>query len=192
MRQIALSLLVSITCATSLLLAFSALPTHLGTIAVDAATGDVSMMPGEVQSTCDASGHRVGFMEFRLPNGLGRITRATLFITENRGIILDEWAPAVHDVWWYRGDGLVTLSDLEIAAAPLASFQTDVNEIPQSFQFDVTQIVQRNRSKIIGFRVNTHDSSCAEFNGSRFGVSASQWPFLTVEHGGRQSILLPQ
>ena len=94
------------------------LPSFLGSIQYDAITGDFTNVSGAVESTCDATGHQVAYWKFRVPPSIGRMSSVTLQLNEFRPQVVEERAPVVHELWWYKGEMAVTAADYEGGSRP--------------------------------------------------------------------------
>jgi hypothetical protein len=193
----------------SLILALvAAIPAMAGTAAITIhpkAAGTVTKLPNfnllfvqsdsDIQSTCfDTTGEnlefRRGFMEFRLPVPIHVIVRATLRLTESRGVTTFPFPPDVHELSSYPADLVVDETDYDAPTQEVATFETDVNQDPSlsGLTFDVTDAVRQLRGKAIGFRIKLQidpDAPCVEFQsaGSSFGGLSSLQPSLDLELG---------
>ena len=193
----------------SLILALvAASPAMAGTAAITIypkAAGTVTRFPNfnllfvqsdsDIQSTCfDTTGEnlefRRGFMEFRLPVPNHVVVRATLRLTESRGVTTFPLPPDVHELSAYPADLVVDPADYDAPTLDLATFETDPNDDPSlsNLTFDVTDAVRHLGGRTIGFRIKLQidpDAPCVEFQqaGSGFGGLYNNQPSLELEFG---------
>lgn len=149
----------------------------------------------DIQSTCfDTTGEnlefRRGFMEFRLPVPNHVIVRATLKLTETRGVTTFPFPPDVHELSSYPADLVVDETDYDASTHEVTTFETDMNDDPSlsNLTFDVTDAVRQSRGKTIGFRIKLQidpDAPCAQLQsaGSSFGGLSAGQPTLEIEFG---------
>jgi len=96
---------------------------------------------------------RRGFIEFTIPVFEGQIQQATLILTENRGTTNFPLPPDLHELSFYQADLVVDTSDYNRPTTLLTSFETDVNEPPQIFSFDVTSLINQFQGDNLGLRI---------------------------------------
>jgi hypothetical protein len=175
MKHVARILIVSgcLLLPLSILAGTNWLPAFLGTVQYDALTGDVTQSPGvQPASTCAATSHEVAYWKFLIQPSLGPVSSATLQLNEDRVSVAEPRPPVVHELWWYRADMEATSADYS-GGTLIATFETDLNDPPAAFRFDVTKIVRANKRRPLGFRVNTRTPYCEGENGTRFGDQLS-------------------
>ena len=145
------------------------LPSFFGAIEYDAQANLVMVHDfSQPESRCDATSQRVSFWRFLMAPSQGRISSATLWINETRDAEAEERPPVVHEVWWYKGGMNTSSADYEDGTF-IGTFETDLNDPPGSFTFDVTEIIRANKGRSLGFRVWTREPYCEDGNGTRFG-----------------------
>jgi hypothetical protein len=96
---------------------------------------------------------RRGFFEFAIPQIQGQIFNATLILTENRAHTTFPLPPDIHEITFYNADLVVNIEDYNRPTTFLASFETDANDLPQTFSFDITQVIIEFEGSNLGFRV---------------------------------------
>lgn len=115
------------------------------------------------KTTTSNRNFRRGFVEFAIPEIQDQIVKATLFLSENRAIVLSPTPSDGHELAYYSADLQVTTNDYNRAATLLTTFATDVNLPPDTFSFDLTSVLSGFRGKNLGFRIKLKVDP--EFNG---------------------------
>lgn len=96
---------------------------------------------------------RRGFAEFVIP-GFKDVFSARVVLRETRAGIAHPLPPDRHELSWYSDiDRVVDTGDYDRSTTALATFETDVNVHMQSFVFDASEVVRRQRGAGLGLRV---------------------------------------
>ena len=97
---------------------------------------------------------RRGFFEFEIPKVQGEILKATLILTETRAQVSRPIPPDVHELSYYHpADLIVNIDDFDRPTYFLTTFETDGNLPPQTFSFDITNLLIEFEGSSLGFRV---------------------------------------
>jgi len=96
---------------------------------------------------------RRGFIEFAIPQIQGKIFSATLILRETRGYTAFPLPPDLHQITFYNADLVVNIDDYNRPTTFLASFETDNNDLPQTFSFDIAQLIAEFKGSNLGFRI---------------------------------------
>src|SRR5262249_21980179 len=102
---------------------------------------------------------RRGLAEFVVPR-FSDVFSARLFLRENRGWSASPAPPAHHQLSWYADvDLAVDTTDYERPASLIGVFDTDINEDPRTFEFDISSLVSKSLGSSLGFRVQMAPTS---------------------------------
>src|SRR5262245_23609022 len=128
---------------------------------------------------------RRGFLEFPGMVLTGYLQRATLEISEWRGVSGFPVPPVRHALSFYStADLIISTNDWTNTVTPLLYFETDENVDPQVFRFDVTAALRAAAGNPLGFRINIdHDLELKQEGG--FGTG-----FLPASSPDRPRILI--
>jgi hypothetical protein len=97
---------------------------------------------------------RRGFAEFSIPDFSDGLLAAKLILRETRAGTAFPLPPDLHELSTYTDvDLVVTTSDFDRPTSPFATFETDSNTEPTSFEWDVTSLVSERQGSNLGFRV---------------------------------------
>lgn len=135
------------------------------------------------KTTAENREFRRGFLEFDIPDYPYEIVEATLVLVEERAWIGEPLPPDVHELSHYPADLAVNTEDYNRSTTFLDSFETDVNEDPGIFYFNITDLVLASEGERVGFRVKLEvDPTYDEFTsiGSGFAGLSSGWPSRIV------------
>lgn len=119
------------------------------------------------QATPSNREFRRGFLEFPPAVMEGRLHKAWLILQEWRGISGPDFPvpPTEHELSFYEADLAVSTNDFDALNTLLTSFQTDENENPKQFAWDVTAAMAALQNQAIGFQIKLVDDP-AQTNGS--------------------------
>jgi hypothetical protein len=114
--------------------------------------GDVASAYGRTTDTNRE--FRRGFAEFAIPEFPEGLFGARIVLREARGGIALPVPPDRHELSTYTDvDFVVSPREFDRSASLLGTFETDVNEAQQTFEFDASSLVSRLRGARLGLRV---------------------------------------
>jgi len=192
--RLALPLPVLVVSATALLAA-TVSPVASGTVEYFPYFGIYQMPVGDtIQSTCAQTtptnlAYRRGFMEYLVPSLPGKVARATLVVVDRGGSANVPVPPVIHHLSYYDADLAATLGDYTRPATQLTTFETDGNRVPQTFRFDVTNLVRQYAGRALGFRIQMESDplgACPDYGGTGFGSLYNSPPVLEIQRAGRR------
>ena len=130
---------------------------------------------------------RRGFAEFSVP-ALGEGFRsARLVLRETRATISLPVPPDRQELSCYTdADLVVDAGDFDRPTSPVGTFETDANLETQTFAFDVTRVLERQRGSTLGFRVKLEADPVETGFGSKGSAfsRASTPPGVVIELTG--------
>jgi hypothetical protein len=138
----------------------SLLPRDTGTISywpelgrLDFAGNSDSIQSVYSKTTSENREFRRGFLEFAIPEITSELVRATLLLTTGESGSSTPQPTVRHQLSWYAADLIVGTNDYQRAAMPLAVLETDADQAHQTFQIDVSHLVNEFRGGKLGFRI---------------------------------------
>ena len=142
---------------------------------------EIAPVGNEIQSLITSSEVRRGIAEFIIPALPGHVTRATLVLTENRGVAGNPLPPDTHLLSFYEGNLALDPADFDGPTTAIATFMTDSNDQPTVIRLDITAAVQSLEGKVLGLRVEKVDGDIN--SGTVFQNTGPDSPIIEIRRG---------